>query len=274
MTLSLFNSAPSLAHVTHDQTIRVNENATSAIYAHATDPNGDTLTCSIIRDADTARFTIAPVTGMLRLIPPPDLQGQHSAIATDDIYGVSIRVSDGRGGVHDKSIFVEVVDVQKATGVVDGDVTAQNMGLCFGERFCDANTPSNGGTDTIVGGETGEVLGDRLDARPLASPPGTATFSELERVQGPADGVVNGTTGDDVIPVGFADPQGDQIDRTDGLDGVIDAGAGSNTVTAGQAKTRSLPEPAMTPCRAGSAMTASPAATAMTACAAMKATTP
>ena len=163
MTLNLFNSAPSFTNVTNGQTIFVNENTTFVLDANATDPNGDTLTFSIVGGADAARFTIDPVTGVLRFRTAPDFEGENSAIGNDDIYDVTIRVSDGKGGVHDKSIFVQVVDVPEPTGVVDGEETAENMVL----GYDDSNAPSNGGGDRITTGADsidGNGGNDTIDA--------------------------------------------------------------------------------------------------------------
>ncbi|MBU9699205.1 hypothetical protein GU927_015240 [Rhodobacteraceae bacterium HSP-20] len=64
---------------------------------------------------------------------------------------------------------------------------------------------------------------------------GNSWFHSWERVAVAAspDGVVNGTTGADVIGIGYVDAQGDQVDGTDGLDDVIIAGAGSDLVDGG-----------------------------------------
>ncbi|OYU16608.1 MAG: hypothetical protein CFE34_20140, partial [Rhodobacteraceae bacterium PARR1] len=66
----------------------------------------------------------------------------------------------------------------------------------------------------------------------------TVTFSEIENLLLPpivfsGDGVVDGTSGSDLMPVGFVDAQGDVIDGADGLNDVISAGAGDDTVDAG-----------------------------------------
>jgi Ca2+-binding RTX toxin-like protein len=68
----------------------------------------------------------------------------------------------------------------------------------------------------------------------------TVNFSEIETVLTSADGVVDGTGGGDLItptsgPGGtpYTDPQGDQVDGTDGLNDSIAAAAGNDTVDAG-----------------------------------------
>ena len=64
--------------------------------------------------------------------------------------------------------------------------------------------------------------------------PVTIQFSQIEAVLLSADGTVDGTDGNDDMPVGYTDPQGDQIDGADGLDDTILAGGGNDTVNAGQ----------------------------------------
>jgi Ca2+-binding RTX toxin-like protein len=68
----------------------------------------------------------------------------------------------------------------------------------------------------------------------------TITFSEIETVLSSADGIVDGTGGGDLMtptsgPGGtpFTDPQGDQIDGSDGLNDIVMAGGGNDTVDAG-----------------------------------------
>ena len=60
----------------------------------------------------------------------------------------------------------------------------------------------------------------------------TVQFSQIEQIIA-QDGTVNGTSGNDNMPYGFTDIQGDQIDGADGLNDRIDAGAGDDTVNYG-----------------------------------------
>ena len=48
-----------------------------------------------------------------------------------------------------------------------------------------------------------------------------------------ADGIVDGTNSDDTISIGFVDADGDIVDGADGLDDVIDGGAGNDTIDGG-----------------------------------------
>lgn len=61
----------------------------------------------------------------------------------------------------------------------------------------------------------------------------TITFSQIENILLSPDGVVDGTSGDDSMGIGYTDTQGDEIDGTDGINDVIDAAAGNDLVDAG-----------------------------------------
>ena len=155
------NQPPVFVNVSNGQTISIPENTTFVVDANAVDPNGDALTYSIVGGADAGSFTIDPATGVLSFRNPVDFEGARSATGNDQIYDVTIRVSDGRGGLQDVTLQVNVTDAIEPNGVVDG------------------------------------------------------------------------TAGDDNLPVGFVDPQGDVIDGADGLNDVIASGSGADTVDAG-----------------------------------------
>ena len=93
-----------------------------------------------------------------------DFEGARSAVGNDQLYDVTIRVSDGRGGQQDVALVVNVTDVNEGPG---------------------------------------------------------------------RDGTVNGTAGNDNMPVGYIDAQGDQIDGFDGINDRIESGAGNDTIDAG-----------------------------------------
>ena len=102
------------------------------------------------------------------------------------------------------------------------------------------------GTDTVIGGETGEVDGDTLDATgltegvtvtmsgpeagTLTGPSGTVTFSEIENIaRGAGNDTVTGSAGNDTIDGGAGN---DSLDGGAGAD-LLDGGDGNDTLTGG-----------------------------------------
>ena len=102
------------------------------------------------------------------------------------------------------------------------------------------------GTDTVIGGETGEVDGDTLDATgltegvtvtmsgpeagTLTGPSGTVTFSEIENIAlGAGNDTVTGSAGNDAIDGGAGN---DSLDGGAGAD-LLDGGDGNDTLTGG-----------------------------------------
>ncbi|APZ90860.1 cadherin repeat domain-containing protein [Fuerstiella marisgermanici] len=117
------NNAPSFTNITEGQMIEVVENTIQVIDADAQDPDGDTLTYSF-SDAlgtpgsgvneDTASFNIDPATGELTFINAPDFENPGDADG-DNIYHVTLVVSDGNGGVQERNVVVKVLDENEGT---------------------------------------------------------------------------------------------------------------------------------------------------------------
>jgi Ca2+-binding RTX toxin-like protein len=104
------------------------------------------------------------------------------------------------------------------------------------------------GDDTVQGGETGTdndtLILNYADVESItygggnneagavtftaASGGGTLTFSEIENIQ--YTGVVDGTSGNDSIGLGYVDAQGDELDGSDGNNDTVLAGDGDDVV--------------------------------------------
>ncbi|MBD1204734.1 MAG: hypothetical protein H9533_11425 [Rhodobacteraceae bacterium] len=258
------NEAPDFTNVTNGQTISIDENTTFVVDTNATDPEGDALTFSIVGGEDAARFSIDPATGVLSFLSAPDFEGQNS-VSGDDVYDVTIRVADGRGGQQDVTLNVNVADVNEApdfTNVTNGQTISIDENTTF---VVDTNATDPEGdalTFSIVGGEdaarfsidpaTGvlsflsapdfegqnSVSGDDVYDVTIRVADGRGGFEDVTLLVDVLDvlegnGVVNGTAGDDDMPVGFVDIEGDIIDGADGLDDRIEADGGNDTVSAG-----------------------------------------
>lgn len=147
------NQPPVFTNLTNGQTISLAENTTFVVDANATDADGNALTYSIAGGADAARFTIDPTTGVLSFVSAVDFEGISSAIGNDQIYDVTICVSDGQGGQQEVALLVNVTDVNetRADGIVNGAETGEVMNPGYTDAQGDQVDGTDGLNDTIFG---------------------------------------------------------------------------------------------------------------------------
>ncbi len=94
---------------TSPASVSVAENTEATFYtAAATDTDGDTVSFTLSAGDDRALFSLA--AGALRFVSPPDFENPTDA-NRDNIYEVTIRASDGRGGSATLDLRVTVTDV-------------------------------------------------------------------------------------------------------------------------------------------------------------------
>ena len=91
----------------------VPENQTAVTDVDATDPDSDPLTYSLAGGVDDSDFTINQTSGVLSFTTPPDFEAPGDA-NTDNVYEVTVAVSDGRGGSDSQQISVTVTNVDEA----------------------------------------------------------------------------------------------------------------------------------------------------------------
>ena len=91
----------------------VPENQTAVTDVNASDADNDPLTYSLAGGADVSDFTINPTSGVLSFSTPPDFEAPGDADA-DNVYEVTVAVSDGRGGSDTQQISVTVTNVAEA----------------------------------------------------------------------------------------------------------------------------------------------------------------
>ncbi|UTY46782.1 FG-GAP-like repeat-containing protein [Sinorhizobium fredii] len=90
-----------------NQSPTIGENTSAVTTIAATDPDGDTLTYSIVGGYDAAKFQIDTLTGVLRFIAAPDFENPGDTDA-DNQYVVDVQASDGKGGAIAQTIRVTV----------------------------------------------------------------------------------------------------------------------------------------------------------------------
>ena len=107
------NSAPIITSNGGGDTaaISIAENTTAVTTVTATDPDaGQTLSYSISGGADASKFTIDSSTGALSFVTAPNFELPTDA-GGNNVYDVTVRVSDGNGGIDTQAIAVTVTDV-------------------------------------------------------------------------------------------------------------------------------------------------------------------
>ncbi|ULA60002.1 MAG: hypothetical protein LZF60_180001, partial [Nitrospira sp.] len=108
--------------------IRINENSATVTTVTATD--GDTrqtLTYSISGGADASKFTIDSNTGALRLAAAPNYEAPTDS-GGNNVYDVTVQVSDNNGGLDTQAIAVTVSNVNEAPTdlALSGSTVAEN----------------------------------------------------------------------------------------------------------------------------------------------------
>ncbi|HNP28746.1 MAG TPA: cadherin repeat domain-containing protein, partial [Nitrospirales bacterium] len=93
-------------------TVPENQPAVTTVTATDVDVPADTLTFTIIGGADAARFSLDPTSGALTFLVPPDFEAPADADG-NNVYDVTVQVSDGNGGVDTQLIRITVTDVQE-----------------------------------------------------------------------------------------------------------------------------------------------------------------
>jgi lysophospholipase L1-like esterase len=89
--------------------VTINENATAVTTVAVTDADGPSRAFTL-SGADAALFTINQTTGALSFITAPDYEAPGDAGA-NNVYNVTVTVSDGAGGVDNQALAVTVANV-------------------------------------------------------------------------------------------------------------------------------------------------------------------
>ena len=109
--------------------ISIAENTTTVTTVTSTDVDGGTAGYSILAGGDGARFTIDSVTGVLSFLAAPDYENPTD-LGGNNVYDLTVQVSDGSGGTGTQAIAVTVTDVASTlivttvSDVSDGTVTS------------------------------------------------------------------------------------------------------------------------------------------------------
>jgi parallel beta-helix repeat protein len=90
--------------------ISLPENTTAVTTVTSTDLDGGAQIYGLAGGADAAKFTIHPSTGVLTFLTAPDFEAPFNANG-DNVYEVTVQVSDGAGGLDTQALSITVTDV-------------------------------------------------------------------------------------------------------------------------------------------------------------------
>ena len=211
-------------------------------------------------------FDAVSATTTLRITNTSSTNSVNTDLVITDVVIQGVASSSGNdsltGGAGDDTLEGSVGNDTLVGGDGDDDLIVGAGDLAQGGAGDDVFTfdASHAGNSaiTVVGGDTDQDMtstanggmGDMLDLRGLTNVTlnetdalsGTATYQNTagqtvtinySGIENILDGVVNGTSGNDVMNIGYTDADADQIDGSVSKNDTIYAGAGDDSVTAG-----------------------------------------
>ncbi len=191
VTITGQNDAPTLTATT-SVTVAENQTAVPAGLS-ATDPDSSDLSYAISGGADAALFQIDPETGELSFITAPDYENPGDA-GGDNVYDVTVSVTDGDGASDRADISVTVEDVTETPPIVAriNEFHYDNAGADAGEFIevrVNAGDDASGLSVELYNGSNGGVYGTLSIADATMTSDGTHDFYVWNL---PANGLQNG----------------------------------------------------------------------------------
>ncbi|MDA9430202.1 beta strand repeat-containing protein [Bradyrhizobium sp. CCBAU 51627] len=101
----------------------VTDNASTGLTAHATDPNGETLTYSLVGDTSNGGFKIDATTGVVTIADATKIDYESAA---GHAYTVTVKATDTDGASSTQDFAIAVTDV-KPTTPSDGDASTNTV---------------------------------------------------------------------------------------------------------------------------------------------------
>jgi len=224
------------------------ENTTAVTTVTATDVDaGQVLTYSIAGGADAAKFAINGSTGVLTFVTAPDYENPTDAGA-NNIYDMTVQVSDGNGGIDTQAIAVTVQNVVGVT--LSGNKSANTLTGAGEEDTLNGQGGNDtlrglGGNDTLNGGTGNDLLDGGAGNDTLIGGPGNDIFVFAadfgnDTIQGFDPNPVNGqdlldisaigiTSADFTSRVSISDVGADTLVTVDGANTILLLGVGDAT---------------------------------------------
>ncbi len=108
--------------VTGTKSVSENSTTVTTVIATDTDLPSDTLTYSISGGADASKFAIVPATGVLTFKAAPDFENSSDS-DHDNVYEVTLTVTDSIGQSDSQALSVTVTDVQATLSIGNAQAT-------------------------------------------------------------------------------------------------------------------------------------------------------
>jgi hypothetical protein len=169
--------------------VSVPENTTSVTTVAAVDADlpAQSLTYAIVGGVDAAWFMIDSVTGALRFIGAPDYEAPANANA-DNVYLVSVQVSDGAGGADTQDLTVTVTPANDHDPVITSDGGGASASLSVAENITAVTTVTATDADLPAQSLAYSIVGGADAARfTLNGATGVLSFASAPDYEAPAD---------------------------------------------------------------------------------------
>ena len=138
-------------------TVAVAENGTAVTTVTSTDLDGGAPFYSILAGGDAARFTIDSGTGALSFITAPDYENPTDA-GGNNVYDLTVQVSDGNGGTDTQSIAVTVTNVADGIRVTPISVVPIGTETRVNTATADIQTINPNATQSIAADANGNFV--------------------------------------------------------------------------------------------------------------------
>ncbi|MEL6686379.1 MAG: cadherin domain-containing protein [Pseudomonadota bacterium] len=180
VTVDDANESPSIVSAA---TVSLDEGETAVLSVNAIDPDAaDTLSYTIVGGPDAALFSIDANTGELTFIAAPDFEAPSDA-NSDNVFDVTVRVTDSGGLTNDQDIRVTLNDINDQAPVFVSGLTAS---VSEGQV---ATGYTASATDADAGSSVSYAIGAGGDGALFTIDPNTGelSFSNAPDFESPGD---------------------------------------------------------------------------------------
>ncbi|HSF60441.1 MAG TPA: DUF1996 domain-containing protein, partial [Gaiellaceae bacterium] len=197
-------------------TLSIPENQTVVTDVDATDPNGDTLTYAITGGSDHEAFAIDTASGEVTFLSAPDFELPTDA-GLNNVYDVTVSVSDGTGNADSQAIAVTVTNVNEFAPVIDGGPSA-SVSVPENQTAATDVNATDGDSDVLTYSLTGGADSGDFTIDPST---GVLTFTVLPDFELPADANTDNLYEVTVTAAdaSFSDAQAITVEVTDVVEG-------------------------------------------------------